>query len=116
MGYAKRSEIYFAKGLGGSDLIIKIGETTNSCRRNRQLPPYLTITKSVEVGGSKAYRLWVESTVRLYIEEVLKGELVGTDTFTLKNRKKVLELERFFENLVRDICGQQHFGVCRRAA
>jgi hypothetical protein len=104
MGYAIKSEVYFATDLANKynkSIRIKIGETTNHCRRDRQLD--LWITRAVEVGGDKSYRQWVESCLRLYIARNYDCELVGTDTFLLKHREDSNKIESIFCDLVEQI-------------
>lgn len=105
MGYAIRSEIYFA--VDATDFCnIKIGETTNSNRRQGQLQYCITrsvgLTEYNDSRYDKAKRLFIESYIRAKMLKRKDCRLTGEDYFTTTNAKTAEEIEELFVNWVEE--------------
>jgi hypothetical protein len=97
MAYRYYSEVYFAIDFDDNKRI-KIGETTNARRRDRQLDVW--ITKVVEVGGDKCYRLLIESLLREKISRMPRVQQIGNDYFYCESKEIALSIQNQFTDWV----------------
>lgn len=125
MSYSICSEVYFAAHDTMKNLI-KIGETTNARRRASQLckEDYL-ILASMDVNGTEAARLFVESYLRTRIEATGKAKRFRKDYFECENEEIARWLLFQFDNWVKEanrilelmVCGGVstiNFGATKR--
>ena len=87
MSYGKYSEVYIARNINERNLI-KIGETSNSSRRNGQLKNYNIVYNAYmhECNpSSKAIRQFVEAYLRVYLSndtiQTIVSQIEGTDDY-----------------------------------
>lgn len=84
MAYGCYSEIYIAINVEDKTFI-KIGETTNARRRNRQLKEDgFKVYESIEVGHGESCRLFIESYLRIKLES-LNIKRIKRDYFYCKH-------------------------------
>lgn len=115
MSYGNYSEVYLAIEMQSynkqENIIVKIGETINSRQRSHSLErdKNVTIVRWCEVGGTKAYRMWIEGCLRLYIEDNFNCYRIGTDTFVFRKREEAEEIITLFDILVGKIMSSKMF-------
>jgi hypothetical protein len=94
MAYATYSEVYYANTspneLYGNKILVKIGETTNICRRNKQLASVSMATwyslERTVCGYNYSARLFVESYLRVKVGKLPGVEPCSTDYFLLPDK------------------------------
>lgn len=102
MSYGVYSEVYFAICFY-SKVYIKIGETSNSRRRNNQLQKQgYYIVKACDVEGAEAERLFVESFLRARISATGRATQFGKDYFECDCPETVSAIKASFENWVNE--------------
>lgn len=91
MSYSYNSEVYFAVAIcPNAKINVKIGQTTNTSRRNNQLwQEDFHIIKTAAVYGDYAERLFVESYLRAKINAIDFTEHYRTDYFSCSNQKQI---------------------------
>ena len=100
--YATYSEVYFAVSTE-TDVYFKIGETTNSARRARQLEKEgYFITQTLDVPEDYAERLFVESYLRARISATGKASRFRTDYFQTDSVNTVDWMAKHFNVWVRE--------------
>ena len=100
--YATYSEVYFAVSTE-TDVYFKIGETTNSSRRARQLEKEgYFITQTLDVPEDYAERLFVESYLRARISATGKASRFRTDYFQTDSANTVDWMAKHFNVWVRE--------------
>ena len=115
MSYGVYSEVYLAIDMDywkkEENIMVKVGESTNSRRRSKQLErdKYITVVSDYEIGGTEVYRKWVEGCLRLYIEKTFDCYQVGTDTFVFRKKQEVKEIQMLFTTLVTQIINTKMF-------
>ena len=99
MSYAVYSEVYFARNFDDRRKI-KIGETSNSNRRNNQLNDdnyYITHSYDLKIESARYY---VEGFLRFYIEQNYEVERIRKDYFVCKTEQVAEAIEYDFADLV----------------
>lgn len=95
MAYATYSEVYYANSTPNkfydNKILVKIGETTNVCRRSKQLESVSMATwcslESTACGYNYSARLFVESYLRVKVCKLPGVEISSTDYFWLPNKE-----------------------------
>lgn len=74
MSYGHYSELYYANGATRDNkILVKIGESSNSRRRNLQIEPSVAIYSSLQTtacGYDHSARLFVESYIRTKVQRI----------------------------------------------
>ena len=100
MSYGVYSEVYFAINFDDKTFI-KIGETTNARRRANQLyKEGYYIIKSIDIEGTEAERLFVESYLRAKIASNNNVQQYRKDYFKCESKEMVQMFEDSFDYFV----------------